>query len=48
MHERMSQGEQVRSTKEKKKVKGWLIEEMKDKPNSLFEEDTEEMQNGEV
>ena len=40
-------GERVKCTKEKKEVKGWSIEEMKDKPNS-FLEDTEEMINGEV
>ena len=39
----MSQGEEVRGRKEKKKVKGWSTEEMKDKPNSLLEEATEEM-----
>ena len=43
VHERMPQGEEVRGIKERKKVKGWSIEEMKDKPNSLLEEDTEEM-----
>ena len=36
VHERMSQGEKVRGTKEKKKVKGWSTEEMKDKANSLL------------
>ena len=35
VHERMSQGERVRGTKEKKKVKGCSAEEMKDKANSL-------------
>ena len=34
VHERTSQGE---------KSKGWSIEEIKDKPNSLLEEDTAEM-----
>ena len=43
VHERMSQGEEVRGTSEKKKVKGWSTEDMVDKPNSLMEEDTEEM-----
>ena len=43
VHERMSQGEKAKGTKEKKKVKGWSIEEMKDKVNSLVEIDTEEM-----
>ena len=43
VHERMSQSEEVRGTEEKKNVKGWSTEEMKDKPNSLLEEDTEEM-----
>ena len=43
VHERMSQGEDVRGTKEKKKVKGGSTEEMKDKPNSLLEEETGEM-----
>ena len=41
--ERMSQGEEVRCTKGKEKVKGSSIEEMRDKANSLVEEDTEEM-----
>ena len=43
VHERMPQGEEVRGIKERKKVKVWSIEEMKDKPNSLLEVDTEEM-----
>ena len=30
VHERMSQGEEVRSRKVKNKVKGWSTEEMKD------------------
>ena len=42
VHERVSQGEKVRCTKEKK-VKGWSTEEMKDKANSLLKEETEEM-----
>ena len=43
VHERLSQGEKARGTKEEKKVKGWSTEEMKDKPSSSWEEDTEEM-----
>ena len=43
VHERMSQGKEVKCTQEKKKVKGWSTEEKKDKANSLLEEDTEEM-----
>ena len=39
----MSQGEDVRGTKEKKKVKGWSTEEMKDKPNRLLDRRNEEM-----
>ena len=39
----MSQGEEVRGTRVKKKVKRWSTEEMIDKPHSLIEEDTEEM-----
>ena len=42
VHERMSQGEGVRGTKEKKKVKGWSTEE-KGKTSSSLEEYTEEM-----
>ena len=42
----MSQGKRVKSPKEKKKVPGWSIEEMKEKPNITVEEGTEE--NGEV
>ena len=42
VHERMSQGEKAKCAKEKKKVKGWSTEEMKNKANSLLEEDTEE------
>ena len=41
VHERVSQGEEVRGTNETKKVKGWSTEEMKDKANSLLEDDTE-------
>ena len=43
VHERMSKGEKVKCPKEKKKVKGWSTEEMKDKANSRFKLDTEEM-----
>ena len=39
----MSKGEKVKCPKEEKKVKGWSSEEMKDKVNSRFEIDTEEM-----
>ena len=39
----MSQGEEVRGTREKKKVRGWSTEQMNDKANSLLEEDTEEV-----
>ena len=43
VHKRMSQGFEVKCTKEKKKVKGRSAGEMKDKANSLLEEDTEEL-----
>ena len=43
VHERMSQGEEGKCTKEKKKVEGWSTEEMKDNANSHLEVDTEEM-----
>ena len=39
----MSQGEQEKDTKEKKKVPGWSIEEMKERRNIAVEEDREEM-----
>ena len=39
----MSQGEQEKYTKEKKKVPVWSVEEMKERPNIAVEEDTEEM-----
>ena len=39
----MSQCKTVKGTKEKKKGKGWSTGEMKDKPSSSWEEDTEEM-----
>ena len=42
-HERVSQGEKARGTKEEKKVKVWSAEEMKDLPTSSLEEDTEDM-----
>ena len=48
VHARMSKGEQVKCTKEKKEVKGWSTEEIKDKANSRFEIDAEEMFPGEV
>ena len=41
--ERMSQGENVKNSKEKKKVPGWSIEEMKERQDLTVEEDTEEM-----
>ena len=34
----------VKDPKEKKKVPGWSIEEMKERPNIVVVEDTEEMQ----
>ena len=43
VHERMTKGKEVKCTKEEKRVKGWSIEEMKDKVNSLVEIDTKEM-----
>ena len=43
VHERMSQVEKTKCAKGRKKVKGWSTEEMKNKGNSLLEEDTEEM-----
>ena len=42
VNERMSQGKKVKNPK-KKKVPGWSIEEMKERPNIGVEEDTEEM-----
>ena len=39
----MSQGEEGKDTKEKKKVPGWSIEEIKERPNIAVEEDREEM-----
>ena len=43
VHERMSQGEKAKGIEEKKKVKGWSTEDMKNKPRDDREEDTEEM-----
>ena len=43
VNERMSQGENEKDTKEKTKVPGWFIEEMKERANIAVEEDTEEM-----
>ena len=33
VNERMSQGERLKTPKEKKKVPGWSIEAMKERPN---------------
>ena len=41
--ERMSQGTRVKGFKEKKKVSGWSMEEMKEEPNISVGVDTEEM-----
>ena len=43
VNKRTSQGEKEKDTKEKKKVPGWSIEEMKERPNIAVEVDTEEM-----
>ena len=43
VRERMSQVEEVKGTKEKKKVKGWSSKEMNDRPSNSVEEDAEEM-----
>ena len=43
VHERMSQGKRVKGLKEKKKVPGWSMEEMKEEPHVVVLEDTEEM-----
>ena len=43
VHERATKDQEVIRTQEKKRVKGWSTEEMKDKVNSLVEIDTEEM-----
>ena len=45
VQERVSQGRGVKGLKEKKKVSGWSLEEMKEKPNIAVEEKTEEMKN---
>ena len=37
VHERVSQGKGVKGRKEKKKVPGWSIEEMRGKPDVFFE-----------
>ena len=42
--ERMSQGDKVKTPKEKKKVPGWSIEEMKGRADIAVKEDTEEME----
>ena len=41
VHERMSQGKGVKGFKEKRKVSGWSMEEMREKPNIALEIDTE-------
>ena len=43
VHERMSQGTGEKILKEKKKVSGWSMEEMRERPNIAVEVDTEEM-----
>ena len=43
VHERMSQGIGVKEIKEKKKVSGWFMEEMKEKLSIAVEEDTEDV-----
>ena len=43
VNERTSQGKRVESPKDKTKVPGRSVEEMKEKPNIIVEEDTEEM-----
>ena len=43
VHERMSHGKGVKGLKEKTKVPGWSIEEVKEKQNIAVVEDTEEM-----
>ena len=43
VHERMSQCGKAKGLEEKKKLKGWSIEETKDKQRSSWEEDTEGM-----
>ena len=41
--ERMSHGEKVKDPKEKKKVPGWSIEEMKERPDMAVEENTDKI-----
>ena len=48
VHERMSQGIGAKGIKEKKKVLGWSMEEMKEKLSIAVAEDTGEEKNGEV
>ena len=43
VHERMSHGKGLKGFKEKKKVSGRSVEEVREKPNTAVEEDTEEM-----
>ena len=43
VRERMTQGDEVRGTNEKKKVKGWSAEEINGKPCSSLVEDVEDM-----
>ena len=43
VNKRMSQGEKEKDTKEKKKVPGWSIEEMKERPDMAMEDDTGEV-----
>ena len=48
-HENMFQDEEVKWYKKTKKVRGWSIEEVRNKPSCRLEEDTEQMMmNGEV
>ena len=43
VNDRMSGGKRVKNPKEKKNVPVWSVEEMKERPNILVEEDTEEI-----
>ena len=43
VNKRMSQGKKEKDAKEKKKVPGWSIEEMNERPNIAMKEDTEEI-----
>ena len=43
VHERISQGKRCLGFKEKKKVSGWSLEEMRAKPNIVVEVNTEAM-----